>query len=265
MMQPEDIRLIHVVADYGEKDPAFSEVFHRLKRQFPNADIQNTPVPRFSTVATGFWIAQLGLHSPRIENSFIYSNTAPRRVDDTEGNNGRGFVMARLENGTRVFTVNSGHCLSFVRDSIEELREVEVRKRGSQFRSRDFFPGATSEAIETGGENLGARLEPSGVPEPPEASVGFVDGYGNIKTTIRKSELELEGGQKVRISIAGASNAAYHKRNTFEVPKGELSLAPGSSGGEDPFLEIMLRGGSAAQKFGGVQPGESVGIGTKDV
>lgn len=259
-MNPEEIELIHVVADYGEKDPAFSEVFHRLKRNFPNAEIQSTPVPRFSTVATGFWIAQLGLHNPPVENSLIYSNTAPRKVEDTTDNNGREFVYAELENGNQVFTVNSGHCLSFVKDSIEELREVNVRTNGSQFRSRDYFPSATARAVRDSNNGLGDRIEIDELPGIPDSKVGFTDGYGNIKTTIRASEVDLEEGTEVEIEIDGECFRAFYKENTFEVPEGELSFAPGSSGGEDPFLEVFLRGGSAAEKYGSPDPGQDVEV-----
>jgi hypothetical protein len=259
-VNPEEIELIHVVADYGEKDPAFSEVFHRLKRHFPNAEIQSTPVPRFSTVATGFWIAQLGLHNPPVENSLIYSNTAPREVEDTADNNGREFVYAKLENGNQVFTVNSGHCLSFVRDSIEELREVDVRTNGSQFRSRDYFPAATAEVVENSEEKLDKEIETGKIPETPGSRVGFVDGYGNIKTTIRASEVNLEEGSELEVEINDITVTAFYEENTFEVPEGELSFAPGSSGGEDAFMEIFLRGGSAANRFDSPESGQKVEV-----
>lgn len=250
--------LVHVVADYGEKDPAFSEVVHRLKRHLPGCSVQSTPVPRFSTVATGFWIAQLGLYNPGHENSIIYANTAPRNVEDTTENNGSEFVYAGLENGAEVFAVNSGHCLSFVRDSIEELRRVDVRTNGSQFRSRDYFPEATAEVLEEGDDALEDSIEPSEVPGPPEKAVAFVDGYGNIKTTIRTSDLEVEDGTEVEVEVGEERRKAFVESNTFEVPEGELSVAPGSSGGEDAFIEVFLRGGSAAEVFGGAEPGDQV-------
>lgn len=221
--------------------------------------MQSTPVPRFSTVATGFWIAQLGLYNPRIEDSVIFANTAPRNVDDTADNRGREFVRAELENGMEVFTVNSGYCLSFVKDSIEDLRKVEAPREGSQFRSRDFFPEATAKVVNNG-EKLGDELDEERIPEVPESAVGFVDGYGNIKTTIRSSEIKLEEDHRVEVEIGESRCTAYLEHNSFEVPEGELSVAPGSSGGEDPFIEIFLRGGSAAERLDDPQPGDRVKI-----
>ena len=69
---------IHLVADYGDADPAFSEVVHRLTYEDPSITVQTTAVPPFSTVATGFWIEQLGLHNPAFDDLLVYSNTAPR-------------------------------------------------------------------------------------------------------------------------------------------------------------------------------------------
>lgn len=54
---------ICVIADYGTGDPAFIEVTQRLLMAFPHAQIHLLSVPAFSTLATGFWIAQLGLNS----------------------------------------------------------------------------------------------------------------------------------------------------------------------------------------------------------
>ncbi len=53
---------ISVVADYGTGDPAFLEVSQRLLLEIGTAQIHHLSVPPFNTLATGFWIAQLGLN-----------------------------------------------------------------------------------------------------------------------------------------------------------------------------------------------------------
>ena len=53
--------LVSLIADYGTGDPAFIEVTQRLLMMLPQAQIHSLSVPPFSTLATGFWIAQLGL------------------------------------------------------------------------------------------------------------------------------------------------------------------------------------------------------------
>ena len=55
---------------------------------------------------------------------------------------------------------------------------------------------------------------------------------------------------------SGASVTAIVSDGSFSVAEGELALAPGSSGwplrdgGERRFLELFLRGGSAAARLG---------------
>ena len=45
--------LVHVVADYGPGDLAFTEVAQRLKLLLPDAEPLYAPVPAFATLATG--------------------------------------------------------------------------------------------------------------------------------------------------------------------------------------------------------------------
>lgn len=253
---------VHLIADYGEKDPAFSEVVHRLKSENRDLQVQTMSMPRFSTIATGFWIRQIGLENPKLENSAIYANTAPRKHDEeTQVENcGRELVYAELENGVPVLAVNSGYSLSFVKDSIVELRKVDVPEKGSQFRSRDFFPEAVAAVVKGDESYLGEKIDKACIPERPENRVAFVDGYGNIKTSIRESETDLRPGEKVKIEIGGEKRKAFYESGTFSVEEGELSFAPGSSGGEDPFMEVFLRGGSAAETFKNPETGQKLKV-----
>jgi hypothetical protein len=54
---------INLIADYGTGDPAFSEVAQRLQMMLLQARTNLLSVLPFSTLATGFWIAQLSLTS----------------------------------------------------------------------------------------------------------------------------------------------------------------------------------------------------------
>ena len=134
--------LVHIVADYGQGDLAFAEVVQRIKLHLPDAEPVLTPVPPFSTLAAGFCVAQLGLNDAPA-GTIVYHNVAPRE-DDPEaraGNAGERLAFARLPTGVRVIGVNAGHAFAFVRDAAEELRWAAVPAEGSQFRSRDLFPG----------------------------------------------------------------------------------------------------------------------------
>lgn len=171
---------IHLIADYGKSDPAFSEVVHRLKAEDPDIQVHTTAVPPLSTVATGFWIEQLGLHNPAFEGLFIYSNTAPRTEDATpqHADEGGQLCYLTLETEVPVVAVDAGYNLSFVRDNIQEFWEIETPATGTQFRSRDHFPKQVVELANENRNALGNLRSSEDVPPKPAATICHVDGYG---------------------------------------------------------------------------------------
>ncbi len=255
-------KLVHLVADYGEDDPAFSEVVHRLKSRDRSIQVQKTSMPRFSTIATGFWINQLAVNNPEISDAAVYANTAPRKHDEEaqKQNSGEELVYADIEGGLPVIAVNSGYSLSFIKKNVKELRKVDVPSEGSQFRSRDYFPEAVADILNDEKDSVGEKISLENIPERPKNRVAFIDGYGNIKTSIRHSEVDMREGSPVHVEIDGVSKKIFYESGTFSVPEGEISFAPGSSGGSDPFMEIFYRGGSAAEKFGKPDTGQKIKI-----
>ncbi|BAY79312.1 hypothetical protein NIES25_57960 (plasmid) [Nostoc linckia NIES-25] len=248
---------ICVIADYGTGDPAFTEVTQRLLLAFPHAQIHLLSVPPFSTLATGFWIAQLGLN-PGPGDRLIYHNCAPRQ-DDPEArrdNEGEGLTYALLSNGVKVVGVFAGYTLSFIKGHTQELRAVNVSRGGSQFRSRDVFPVAAAAIMREDFSLLGDRLNNDQIPDVPPDRIAWIDGYGNIKTTIPAHTLNLQPQSKIVIRIGDVVSDAVYSDGSFKVPEGTLAFAPGSSGwsvGESTplrFLELFLRGGSAWERFG---------------
>jgi S-adenosylmethionine hydrolase len=250
---------VHLIADYGKADPAFSEVVHRLKDENRAIDVQTTAVRPFSTIATGFWIEQLGVHNPAFEGLTIYSNTAPRAEDSAprRSNEGEGLCYLELDNGVPVLAINGGYNLSFVRDHVREFRAVDAPREGSQFRSRDFFPARVAEIAAGDVGSLGEELSIETIPSKPDAAVCHVDGYGNLKTSIRDSEFD-SAEERVTVEIDSRTRTALYRDAVFEVGEGNLVVAPGSAGGEDAYLEIVQRGGSAAQLFDDPSPGETI-------
>jgi S-adenosylmethionine hydrolase len=248
---------ICVIADYGSGDPAFAEVIQRLLMAVPAAQIQTLSVPPFSTLATGFWIAQLGLN-PGSEKRMIYHNCAPRQDDPhaRQNNEGEGLTYALLPNGVKVVGVNAGYTLSFIKHHAKTLRVVNVSRGGSQFRSRDVFPTA---AAAIAGEDFGLLGEPLNlelIPATPLDRIAWIDGYGNIKTTIPAHTVHLEPETKIVIRIGDVVSDAIYSDGSFKVPEGTLAFAPGSSGwlaadGEPlRWMELFLRGGNAWERFG---------------
>lgn len=261
---------IEVIADYGgghATDHAFNEVvshFRRFDNQKQICEITQHPVAAFSTIETGFWIAQMGLHSDH-PDLVIFSNTAPRGDIAWEGQKEQPFVYAKLDNDIPVFTVNAGYNLSFIKDRLKELRKILVPNVGTQFRSRDQYPAAVMRILQGDKSLLGDKIDPKIIPDMPEYSVGSIDGYGNIKTTLRKnkflSDKTLAQSPILRVKLNNYSHFALNMLSeNIKAVTGDLCLVVGSSGGKkDPFLEIIRLQGRASNDFRITAPRDNLG------
>lgn len=241
---------IHLIADYGVNDPAFGEVIQKLHGLQPNITVYPTSVPSFSTIATGFWTAQYAQVNP-IPGMTIYTNTAPRKdkKESRDRNEGEKLVYAKLKNNIHVVGVNAGYCFSFIKPMIDSLHAVHVENKGSQFRSRDFYPEAVIDVNSGTYSLIGEELAISIIPDVPKNKIAWIDGYGNIKTTTPLSSVTIDSGKPVLITLNEIKRTAYFTDGTFSVHEGQLAFAPGSSGGEDKAMELFLRGLSAWREF----------------
>jgi hypothetical protein len=251
--------LVHVVADYGPAgDLAFAEVTQRLVAALPEATVVATPVGPFDTLAAGFVVAQLAL-TDGPSRRVVFHNVAPRRdeTDAREANEGERFTLGEA-GGTLVVGPNSGHSLAFLRD-VMAFHYLDVPAAGSQFRSRDFLPAAVGRLVGGDRGGVGDPVAVDSVPDVPADVVAYTDGYGNLKTTHER--LPAQTGERVLVRLGHAATTAIVSDGSFSVAEGELALAPGSSGwplpggGERRFLELFLRGGSAAARLGHPAPG----------
>ena len=258
--------LIHLVADYGPGDLAFAEVTQQLALHLPGPTVVATPVPAFDTLSAGFCIGQLAL-TEGPPDRVVYHNVAPRADEDNPRpeNEGEGLVAAWTDAGTLVLGPNAGHVLSFLRGRLERVGAVEIGGSGSQFRSRDFFPAVLAELAAGDERSLRRPLDPDAIAPVPDETVVYVDGYGNLKTSW--SSPPAPSGATVAVTVGGHTSTATVSDGTFEVADDELAFAPGSSGwplpggGERRFYELLLRGGSAAELFGGPAAGARVRLG----
>ncbi len=257
--------LIHVVADYGAGDLAFAEVVQRLKLHLPRAEPVLTPVPPFSTLAAGFCVAQLGMNKAP-PDTLIYHNVAPRQDDEhaRAQNAGERLAFARLSSGVRVVGVNAGYAFSFVRDAAEELRWVTVPAEGSQFRSRDLFPQAAAAVALSKPHALCDAIQPTDIPSVPPSRIAYIDGYGNLKTTILQDEHKFRLKARLRVQIGGVTQEAVVSDGSFSVEPDQLAFAPGSSGWIDRhsqrvcWIELFLRNGNAWELFGHPSIGDQI-------
>jgi S-adenosylmethionine hydrolase len=245
--------LLHLIADFGVGDLAFAEVTQHLHVHLPDAHVVATPVPPFQTLAAGFCVAQLAL-APAPEGMVVFHNVAPRR-DDTgvrRDQEGEALACARTPAGVTVVGVNAGYAFSFLRSAGVEVRAVRAAAGGSQFRSRDVFPEAVARVVAGDEAAWGPPLALERIPPVPQSRLAYVDGFGNLKTTVPAEA--LEPGTHVRVSVAGVAREARVAGGGFGVPEGSLAFAPGSSGWETPtgrvrWVELFLRGGSAWEAF----------------
>ena len=262
------------VMDYQTGDLAVTEVVQQLCRVLPRGwQLHFTQINSFKTTETGFVTAQLAL-APRVPEDpplVLYVNCAPRKdTRHSRGNNeGEGLVYGVLPNGVHVVAVNSKYSLSLLRDHFLSLQLVNVSAGGSQFRSRDNFPvfvGAVAQHLDHGKDLapwLGAALDPASIKPFKEGYIGYIDSFGNIKTTFRSSSPLLQGiqpGQEVELDINGTELVARVATGSFNIPEGNFAFAPGSSGGNDRFWEIFQRGHNAAQSFKNPQVGAEVKV-----
>lgn len=250
---------VHVICDYAPGDLAWAEVMAALSAQLPHdVRFHLTSVGSFETIAQGFVLAQLGLADIdlRPDNMTIFANCAPRkdRRAARANNEGEGLLYGKLKNGVKVVAVNSGYSLAFVRDEIAELWAVRVKDDGSQFRSRDYFPEIVGKTVaEEFSFRLGKLDAAAVVPDIPSEVIGYIDSFGNLKTTIRAGDerfAALNSGERIRAIIGGTIRTATVATGSFNVMEGDLAFAPGSSGHNKRYWEFFQRGGSAWADFG---------------
>lgn len=247
-MSAHDSTLLHVICDYAPNGLEFGEITVQLQRHLEaphGLRIHPTSVPSLDTIGVGFTTAQYAF-APHDGKMFIYGNAAPRRTTSaaTKNNIDHGIKYARLDNGVEIINVYSEFAFGFVKSHIVEFRDIDCPAEGSQFRSRDFFPERVARLINGDRSILTRELDVNDIPEIPDNLVAWTDGFGNIKTTMRKSDLTKRGlkvGQKVQVILNGVSMLGVIADGGFTVDRGVLAVNAGSSGYDDPFIELFLR------------------------
>jgi S-adenosylmethionine hydrolase len=153
--------------------------------------------------------------------------------------------------------IDGGNNLSFVKSDIREFRAVEAPRRGSRFQSRDYFLARAAEIAAGNLGSVGEERSVGDIPSKPEAVVRHVDGYGNTKTSVRASEFEADA-EELAVGIGPRSESVSVSDAVFDAEEGTPVLAPGSGGGDDPCLEIVRQGGSAAEALDWPSPDDAI-------
>jgi hypothetical protein len=188
----------------------------------------------------------------------IYGNAAPRRdsAKAMKSNIDHGIKYARLKNGVEIVNVWSEFAFGFIKQDIIEFFDIDCPNQGSQFRSRDFFPERVARLINGDRSILTSKLNVSDIPEIPSNMIAWTDGFGNIKTTMRKSDLDKHGfkmGQSVQVICNGVSMLGVIATGGFTVDRGVLAVNAGSSGYDNPFVELFLRVHHMSEKTAAVR------------
>jgi hypothetical protein len=259
--------LVHLICDYAPGDLAWSEVISAVHGHLPDGwQTYLTAVRSFETISTGFTFAQLSLAQKplRPEKYLVFANCAPRKdiTDARRNNEGEGLLYAELSNGVSTLAVNSGYSMSFVKGHIKSLWSVKVDAGGSQFRSRDNFPAVLGQLAHGDLSFKQRELRPDEViPDAPKQCIGYIDSFGNLKTTIRNDDAlvnALQPGQRVRVKVNDVVRTATVASGSFNVMEGDLAFAPGSSGHDNRYWEFFQRGGSAFSEFRKPHVGEKI-------
>ncbi|MBI4067512.1 hypothetical protein HY407_03940 [Candidatus Gottesmanbacteria bacterium] len=257
---PKDRIKLWIIADFGWGDLAFSEVADELYSLVPGISAEKLSLPPFSTLSTGFAIRQLGLRR-YYPGKLIFSNTAPRGMDEGipwHGSAKQRLLFGILDSGVPVAAISSGYNWSFVKDRIGKdedgvplFFDIDISNEGSQFRSRDIYPGAIKRLIDRDETVLGERIDPASIPDYPRNQVMYVDGYKNIKISTPESEFDpaLKVSPQLNVTLNGITRTAHNALSGL-IPNEGLVLRTGSSGDiDDPFIELQLVGGHARKLF----------------
>lgn len=259
--------LLHHIDDYVSGGLEFAEIDTRLFSNIAEPEkvlIHDTSVPSLDTMALGFVTAQLAYADTNGRRMVIYGNCAPRRTSDKARKNNfdHGIKYAKLKNGVEIINVWSDHAFGFVKKDIVEFRDINCPNSGSQFRSRDFFPLAVAKIINGDYTELGAQLPIEEIPEIPSNMIAWTDGFGNMKTTMRMSDIQklgLQPGDKVQVILNNVSMVGVVSIGGFQVDRGVLAINAGSSGYADPFIEFFLRVHQISEKTAAVRFGYPTG------
>lgn len=242
---------VYLVADYSDR-LAYTEVDVALAVVFPGVQVISTNVPPFRTEVAGFVACQIARAGLDPQRHCLLINVDGRTHTDQPLVNGEGapFVCVTLDSGLRVFSPNAGSSLSLLKSRIVACHQLSNGNSKSQFRSRDGFPQLMARVVRGANGNF-PDLALDQIPDfnPPESLVLWVDGFGNVKTSITRSQavrLGWKSGAQIMLMVGG--RGADHPvqvscaNSIMGVAPGTLVWAPGSSGNpDDPHMEFAVR------------------------
>lgn len=256
-------RLLQLVADYGPGDLAFAELLQCLALVLPDAEVRATRVPPGDTLAAGFCVARLALGDGPADRLVLHDVVARPASPSADL-----LCFARGHDGVAVIGPNHGWSWSFVVDEVCGPCYLEVpASTPARGRSPELLAAAVVRIAARQPHALRGPVPRAEVAPLPGRAVAYVDGDGNLATTMAQAPAAL--GSRLRIRIGLVSAPARIAAAGERLPDGELVLRPASSGwplrggGRCRLVELHLPGGSAAARFDDPPIGAPIAVETR--
>lgn len=250
--------LISLLTDFGSIDSYVSEMKAVILSICPSARIIDIShrVEKFNIRMGAFLLASATSSFP--------AGTVHVAVVDPAVGSARRPIVVETERSLYVGPDNGLLVPAAQAESILHVYEVTNRSMmrdevSATFHGRDIFaPAATHLACGSPPNKCGTEITDYVIPSytQPRSNgksvlyeVFHVDGFGNIITNLRRtqlSELNVKTGGKVRISLGKKWLSLRHVNTYSDLEENEFGLLVGSHG----FLEIACRERSAAKRVG---------------
>lgn len=243
----------------------------RAATLFPNTHISPVPVGNFADLEAAIVMIDT-IDAAMDEPGIILANVAPRHGKAKKWPNGTPFGHLKYKN-TDIFTTIDGLTLSLIHKyGLAEQVEVydlptvldAMIKAGklaphlrepvtnTQFRSFEFLPRVASWYMH--GIELPFEVHALSDFKPAPLAVAYIDNFGNCKTSAWAEDIGHVAGKK--LATRWGEIMCYDRLK--DVGNGESGIIVGSSGyREHRFIEIVVQGKSAAERFG-IQQSESI-------
>lgn len=240
-----------VVADWASDSLSPAEFRSSVGGFLKSADMPDISfvASTTSTIHTAFLAAQVVETEERLgraSETVIFLNTDPR-LPKNEGSinkEGSQLLIIKLKSGIFMVGPNAGYCFSMIKPKIDEVFFYDVSKDINQFRSRDLYTRILSHLMEYMEKELELEeIHLSSIVDLDDNYIGHIDNFGNMKTTIKKSDMKgkYKVGDEIEITINKITNKAKFATGLFSDKPNILLIYPGSSGlASDPYLEISI-------------------------
>jgi hypothetical protein len=199
------------------------------------------------------------------EEGVVLVNVAPRSGEAHKWDNGTPFgyfnvgkvlvvstidgytlsLIKKLRLTDRIYVMDIPTVLMAVRDIDKVDDELATQITQTQFRSFEFMP-RVAHWLKLGQEIPAEEMSIDSVADMPHV-VWFVDNFGNAKTSMLPGEIDFVEGDEKELSIGSLPMVTHLK----DVEDDKAAIIEGSSGyGGSRFLEVVMQGVSAKEKFG---------------